>query len=79
MADPRDYKVDLSSTAKGNPAPAGARRPYLSVQFNCCHVYLRIYRNNDATAYEGRCPRCGKAVRFPVGPGGTDNRFFVVE
>lgn len=81
MHDPRDFKLDLSSA---HPAPAVAPpkqppRPYLSVLFNCCHVYQRIYRNNDQSAYEGRCPRCGRAVRFKVAAGGTDERFFVVD
>ena len=78
MADPRDYKVEISS-APASPQGAAARRPYLSVLFNCCRVYQRIYRNNDGTAYEGRCPKCARPVRFAVGPGGTDSRFFVVE
>lgn len=53
-------------------------RPYLSVLFACCSVYQRIYRNVEGTEYSGRCPRCGKPVTFAVGPGGTDNRQFVV-
>lgn len=86
MADARDYKLDLSSAAGGSAdAPDGGEgggrsaRPYLSVLFNCCRVYQRIYRNVDGTAYEGRCPRCARPVRFIVGAGGTDSRFFVVE
>jgi hypothetical protein len=79
MADPRDYKLDLSSSPAAPASASPAARPFLSVLFNCCRVYQRIYRNNDGTAYEGRCPRCAKPVRFPVGPGGTDSRTFVVE
>ncbi|MGD0770806.1 MAG: hypothetical protein ABSB42_21700 [Tepidisphaeraceae bacterium] len=56
----------------------GQARPYLSVLFACCSVYQRIYRNAQGTAYSGRCPRCGKPVKFDVGPGGTDARQFVV-
>ncbi len=78
-SDPRDYKIEISSLKAPEPAPARAPRPYLSVQFKCCSVYQRIYRNNDGTAYEGRCPRCTKPVRFLVGHGGTSERFFVVE
>jgi hypothetical protein len=58
--------------------PNRQARPYLSVHFACCGVYQRIYRDLDARSYHGRCPRCGKPVRFVVGPGGTDSRFFVV-
>lgn len=51
---------------------------FLGVMFNCCSVYTRIYKNKDGTAYVGRCPRCLKNVRIPVGQGGTSERFFNV-
>jgi hypothetical protein len=60
-----------------DPAPS-AGKPFLSVLFACCSVYQRIYRNAEGTAYAGRCPKCGKAVRFVVGEGGTSERQFVV-
>ncbi|MGD1276291.1 MAG: hypothetical protein ABR964_03595 [Tepidisphaeraceae bacterium] len=66
-----DHSLDATSAAR-------ASRPFLSVLFACCWVYQRIYRNADGTAYFGQCPRCGKSVRFEVGPGGTDVRQFVV-
>ena len=81
-SDPRDYKIDLSTAAAGGPggsAPAAGSRPFLSVHFACCNVYLRLYRAPGAAEYAGRCPRCGKSVRFPVGEGGTDARTFRVE
>ena len=79
MSDPRDYKIDIAGLAKDTPAtrPIGPR-PFVSVQFACCNVYQRIYRNAVGTAYEGRCPKCGVPVRFVVGRGGTDSRSFVV-
>ncbi|MCC7350798.1 MAG: hypothetical protein IT446_09530 [Phycisphaerales bacterium] len=76
MTDQRDYKLDLSSAA--SPAEQSTARPYLSVQFACCGVYQRIYRDRDGQSYHGRCPKCGKPVRFAVGQGGTDARFFIV-
>jgi len=76
MTDGRDYKLDLTSAVK--PAEESTKRPYLSVQFACCGVYQRIYRDRDGQSYQGRCPRCGKPVRFAVGQGGTDARFFIV-
>lgn len=80
-SDPRDYKLEISSL-KPQAAPADQPReprPYLSVLFKCCSVYQRVYRNNDATQYEGRCPKCARPIRFRVGQGGTNDRFFVVE
>lgn len=55
-----------------------ATKPYLGIMFNCCSVYVRIYKNKDNTAYVGRCPKCMKNVRIPVGQGGTNERFFNV-
>jgi hypothetical protein len=86
MNDPRDYKLDVSgikpaadgADVDGTPPPGDPARPFLSVRFECCAVYTRIYRSPDGTGYRGRCPRCGKPVHFPVGRGGTDARFFVV-
>jgi len=81
MNDPRDYKLDLSSAKPSDPAAPSSnpKRPYISVRFACCGVYQRIYRSADGQRYEGHCPKCAKPVRFKVGPGGTDARFFVVE
>lgn len=87
MRDPRDYKLEISSAAGApapQPAPEGSggetdSRPFVSVLFRCCNVYQRIYRGADGTKYQGRCPKCGRPVRFLVGAGGTSERFFVVE
>ncbi|MFN4244391.1 MAG: hypothetical protein ACK4PI_14275 [Tepidisphaerales bacterium] len=82
MADPRDYKLDITGlSAKETSAPEQAvsgGRPYLRVHFACCHQYVRIYRSPDGQRYAGNCPRCGKPVRFIVGPGGTSAREFIV-
>lgn len=79
-ADPRDYKLDLSSAPPATDEQPQLRtgRPFLSVHFACCGIYTRIYRDDAANAYTGRCPRCGVRVHFPVGPGGTSSRCFVV-
>ena len=78
--DPRDVKVDIAGVSPNASAnePSAQGRPFLSVQFACCSVYQRVYRDPDGAHYRGRCPRCGKAVTFAVGDGGTDSRFFVV-
>jgi hypothetical protein len=83
MRDDRDYKLDLSSASGANPpakdqTPDAAGRPFISVHFECCKVYLRIYRTPDGKAYRGHCPRCARPVNFEVGQGGTDARSFRV-
>lgn len=56
--------------------PSKKTRPFLGILFDCCKVYLRIYKNKEGTAYEGHCPKCGKAVFIKVGKGGSNSRFF---
>jgi len=80
-SDPRDYKLELS-TGTQQPEPAAGQqqsgKPFLSVHFACCGIYTRIYREPNEAEYRGRCPKCGKAVRFIVAEGGTTARTFVV-
>lgn len=52
---------------------------FLGIMFDCCNVYGRIYKNKEGTAYVGRCPRCMRSVKVPVGEGGTNRRFFRAE
>ncbi|MCG8451443.1 MAG: hypothetical protein MI725_17895 [Pirellulales bacterium] len=49
---------------------------FLGVHFECCDVYSRVYPNRERTAYLGHCPRCARQVKFLIGAGGTDARFF---
>lgn len=51
-------------------------KKFLGILFECCGVYGRIYQNKDGTAYEGRCPKCIRAIRVPIGKNGTGQRFF---
>jgi hypothetical protein len=62
---------------KSQPGSSRDNRKFLGIFFACCNTYGRIYRNSEATAYEGFCPRCGKRVRVAIGKGGTSSRFFV--
>ncbi|MEZ6192976.1 MAG: hypothetical protein R3C45_17015 [Phycisphaerales bacterium] len=79
MAGP-DYIVEINGVRVPDAqrhASGGFRdRPWLAVQWKCCGVYSRIYRNKQGTLYEGRCPRCSRQVSARVGPGGTTSRFF---
>lgn len=67
--------VDDPFDKKGGDG-ANTGRKFVGVHFACCDVYSRVYVNRDCTAYEGNCPKCAKLVRLPIGPGGTDSRFF---
>lgn len=62
-----------------SPPPPHAQRKFLGIHFSCCNVYVRIYKNKDKTAYEGRCPRCGRKVTVAIGKQGTSSRFFIAE
>ena len=81
MQDDPGYRIDIEGIQ--GPATPCARpalhRPWIGILFDCCGVYVRIYRNKEGTAYEGRCPKCSRPVRLRVGPGGTDARFFVAD
>lgn len=58
--------------------PALPGRPWLQVYFRCSGQYQRVYRNARGDLYIARCTKCGQSIRFAVGPGGTDRRFFEV-
>jgi hypothetical protein len=79
--------IDLFDHRPTHSAPAGragvaasttseTERPWLGVRFVCAGAYQRVYRGGDGAGYLACCPRCGRTVRFAVGPGGTDQRFF---
>lgn len=87
MGDPRD-QVELSSRpeAAGGGASGGQAGPferagtggYLRLWFDCSKQYARAQKSLDGKSYTGRCPSCGKTMRFVVGAGGTQQRFFRV-
>jgi hypothetical protein len=52
-------------------------RKFIGVEFECCHVYSRIYFNETAKAYQGYCPLCHRRVKVRVdAEKGIDARFF---
>jgi hypothetical protein len=74
-------RLDLSSDvqpgdgeSRRSSGPSGRR--FLGIQFECCRVYAAIYPNRDCTAYVGNCPKCARSIKVPIGPGGSDTRFF---
>ncbi|MCL2218879.1 MAG: hypothetical protein FWC23_03310 [Chitinispirillia bacterium] len=67
--------MNNSADNSGARAP-GTPRPFVGINFTCCNIYCRIYKNKAGDAYEGACPKCRRKVKLLVGPGGTSKRFF---
>lgn len=59
-----------------NPSQPRPRRPYISIFFDCCQVFSRIYRQPEDRVYIGRCPRCLRTLTVRVAPDGTPTRIF---
>jgi hypothetical protein len=77
MSRDPDYVLDISDLSdEQHGAPASGERRWVGIQFDCCGVYVRVYRRLDQREYTGRCPRCLRQVRLRVGEGGTSARFF---
>ena len=51
-------------------------RPFISVYFECCGVFARIYRRPNQPFYHGHCPKCMRPVHVRVGREGTSARIF---
>jgi hypothetical protein len=73
-SDPNRRQQAETSAEKAPPKKTAKK--FIGVNFNCCNMYVHIYVNKDGTAYEGRCPKCGKPIKLKIGEGGTSNRFF---
>jgi phage FluMu protein Com len=88
MSDP-DYILDIGGAGKPGPpegpdggspdSPSGpprGGRAFISVHFECCNVFNRVYLNAAGSAYVGWCPRCARKVTATIGPDGTTARTF---
>ncbi len=51
-------------------------RKFIGVNFKCCNIYQRVYINSTGTGYWGACPKCARQVKFTIGSGGSESRFF---
>jgi len=63
----------------GPSSPSATGRKYISVLFECCGIYNRVYINRAKTAYVGWCPKCCRRLEVKIGPDGIDCRFFKAE
>ena len=54
-------------------------RFWVSVHFQCCHVYQRVYFAKGAIHASGHCPRCLREVQFELTEDGESGRFFTAE
>jgi hypothetical protein len=78
LAMPRAQPPSPKPQATPGEAMAHSLRPWIGVRFLCAGHYVRVYRNRGGDAYLAACPRCGRTVRFRVGSGGVQERFFEV-
>jgi len=80
MADRPEQQLNIRWPAEPEPGEADARkgkgRQWLGIHFECCNVYVRIYRRADEREYVGSCPECRGRVRVRVGAGGLEGRIF---
>jgi hypothetical protein len=70
------YEGSAAGKAEPAPGPADPARSYVGILFECCGVYVRIYRRPEQNVYAGRCPNCLCPVKIRVGPEGTNWRIF---
>ena len=52
------------------------KRAFIGVHHTCCNAYSRAYINATGSAFEGRCPGCGRRVHLPIGREGSKSRFW---
>lgn len=57
-------------------AEASRDRYWVSVYYQCCNAYQRVYFQKGARNAVGRCPRCLREIRFELTQDGEVGRFF---
>ena len=92
MADPRDKielsaqalraagvdprRLPAPDDGGGEDQGQAEDRSWISVYFECCKVYCRVYINAGGSAYIGWCPRCAARIEVRVAADGSPGRFF---
>ena len=76
LARYQGVSLDIRDDSGEHGQTSGRRRPYISILFDCCNVYARVYRRPDQPYYRGRCPKCLRPIQLRVGPDGTPARIF---
>lgn len=69
------WRENKSSKERGNKSP----KRFLSLYWECCHVFSRVYKSDDGKSYQGNCPKCRIGISVPIGPDGTTRRCFKVQ
>ncbi len=54
-------------------------RIWVSVMFDCCRTYQRVYFPKGKTRASGSCPRCLRRINFQLSEEGNLGRFFIAE
>lgn len=62
-----------------DPKAKPQARDFLGVRFQCAGAYARIYKAADGKSYQGRCPRCLKAIHVAIGASGQDSRQLIAD
>ncbi|MFA5865931.1 MAG: hypothetical protein WC975_14760 [Phycisphaerae bacterium] len=79
MSDEPDYILELGGYRQPRESAEQSDREgraYISVLFECCNVYSRVYKNTQRTAYVGWCPKCARKIQVRIAADGVNCRFF---
>ena len=74
-----DLRFPIVWASWGAMERPGLHRVWVSVYFECCNAYVRVYFPKGRTETSGRCPRCLRPVRFVLSEDGDPGRFFRAE